>query len=212
MGDEVSAVVFTPDGKHALATKNAANKVALLDVAGGKVTYTKRDLLTGLFPYNIAMSPTGAIALTADNGANGSSDGNADTVSVIDLTANPVRVVDHVTVPDSPEGLAFSPKGNLAVAVDATGSNKSKDEFYYHPHGVVTVLRVDGKKLTRLNDIEVGALPEAVAFTPDGRYIYVGNYMDRDFSILRVDGTKVTDTGKRFKVPGQPGSARMSPH
>ena len=77
---------------------------------------------------------------------------------------------------------------------------------------MVTVLRVDGKKVTRLNDIEVGALPEAVAFTPDGRYIYVGNYMDKDFSILRVDGTKVTDTGKRFKVPGQPGAARISPH
>jgi DNA-binding beta-propeller fold protein YncE len=76
----------------------------------------------------------------------------------------------------------------------------------------VTVFAVDGKKVTRLNDVEVGALPEAVAFTPDGRTIYVGNYMERDFSILRVDGNKVTDTGKQFKVPGQPGSARMSPH
>jgi DNA-binding beta-propeller fold protein YncE len=212
MGDEVSAVVFTPDGKHALATKNAANKVALLDVDGDKVTYTKRDLLVEVFPYNIVMSPKGTVALTADNGNNGSSDGNVDTVSVIDLTAKPVRVVDHITVPDSPEGLAFSPNGKLAVAVCATGSNKSKDEFFYHPHGVVTVLRVDGNKVTRLNDVEVGALPEAVGFTPDGRYIYVGNYSDRDFSILRVSGTKVTDTGKHFKVPGQPGSARMSPH
>jgi hypothetical protein len=49
-------------------------------------------------------------------------------------------------------------------------------------------------------------------FTPDGRYLFVGNYIDQDFSILQVDGTKVTDTGKRFKVPGHPGSARMSPH
>ncbi|HEX3936214.1 MAG TPA: YncE family protein [Xanthobacteraceae bacterium] len=211
MGDEVSAVVFTPDGKHALASKASANKVALLDVDGDKVTYNKKDLLTGLFPYNVVVSPNGAIALTADNGNNGTSDGNVDTVSVIDLT-DPVHVIDHVTVPDSPEGLAFSPKGNLAVAVDATGSNHPKSDWYYHPHGVVTVLKVDGKKVTRLNDIEVGALPEAVAFTPDGKYIYVGNYMDKDFSILRVDGTKVTDTGKRFKVPGQPGAARMSPH
>ncbi|MGA7787266.1 MAG: YncE family protein [Xanthobacteraceae bacterium] len=211
MGDEVSAVVFTPDGKHALAAKSAANKIALLDVDGDKVTYTKRDLPTGIFPYNVVVSPNGSIALTADNGNNGSSDGNVDTVSVIDLAAEPVRVIDHITVPDSPEGLAFSPKGNLAVAVEATGSNKSKDEFYYHPHGMVTVLQVNGKKVSRLNDIEVGALPEAVCFTPDGRYIYVGNYSDRDFSILRVDGTKVTDTGKHFKVPGQPGSVRMSP-
>jgi DNA-binding beta-propeller fold protein YncE len=211
MGDEVSAVVFTPDGKHALASKASANKVALLDVDGDKVTYAKKDFLTGLFPYNVVVSPNGAIALTADNGNNGSSDGNVDTVSVIDLT-EPVHVIDHITVPDSPEGLAFSPKGNLAVAVDATGSNHPKSDWYYHPHGVVTVLKIDGKKITRLNDIEVGALPEAVAFTPDGKYIYVGNYSDKDFSILRVDGSKVTDTGKRFKVPGQPGSARMSPH
>ncbi len=140
------------------------------------------------------------------------SDGNADTVSVIDLAAQPPRVIDHVTVPDSPEGLAISPKGNLAVAADALGSNKSTKEFFYHPHGAVTILKVDGKNVTKLKDIEVGGLPEAVLFTPDGRYIYVGNYNDRDFSILRVDGTDVTDTGKRFKVPGHPGSARMSPH
>lgn len=211
MGDEVSAVVFTPDGKHALASKASANKVALLDVDGDKVTYNKQDLLTGLFPYNVVVAPNGSIALTADNGNGGTSDGNVDAVSVIDLTA-PVHVIDHITVPDSPEGLAFSPKGNIAVSVDATGSNHPKSDWYYHPHGVVVVFKVDGKKVTRLNDIEVGALPEAVAFTPDGKYIYVGNYMDKDFSILRVDGTKVTDTGKRFKVPGQPGSARMSPH
>ncbi len=212
MGDEVSQVVFTPDGKHALASKNAANKVALLDVDGDKVTYTKRDLLVGLFPYNLLVSPNGSIALTADNGNLGSSDGNVDTVSVIDLTAQPPRVIDHVTVPDSPEGLAISPRGNLAVAADALGSNKSTKEFFFHPHGVVTILKVDGKKVTKLKDIEVGALPEAVAFTPDGRYVFVGNYSDQDFSILRVDGTDVTDTGKRFKVPGHPGSARMSPH
>jgi DNA-binding beta-propeller fold protein YncE len=212
MGDEVSTAVFTPDGKHALATKNAANKVALLDVDGDKVTYTKRDLLVGLFPYNIVVAPDGSIALTADNGNNGASDGNVDTVSVIDLTAKPPRVIDHVTVPDSPEGMAFSPKGNLAAAAVALGSNQSKQVFFYHPHGAATILRVNGKEVTKLKDVEVGALPEAICFTPDGRYLLVGNYMDQDFSILRVDGTKVTDTGKRFKVPGHPASARMSPH
>jgi hypothetical protein len=34
-------VVFTPDGKRALATKFNVHKVSLLDVNGDKVTYTK---------------------------------------------------------------------------------------------------------------------------------------------------------------------------
>ena len=72
------------------------------------------------------------------------------------------------------------------------------------------MLGIDGDKVTRLDSIEVGGLPEAAVFTPDGRYLYVGNFLDQDFSILQVDGRKITDTGKRFKVPGHPASARMS--
>jgi DNA-binding beta-propeller fold protein YncE len=211
MGDEVSTAVFTPDGKRALVVKNVVNKVAVLNIDGDKVTDAKQDMLTGLFPYNVVVSPNGAIALTADNGLAGSSDGNVDTVSVIDLK-QPAHVIDHVTVPDSPEGLAISPKGDLAATAVALGSNKSKQDWFYHPYGLATILRVNGNKVTKLKDIKVGGLPEAIMFTPDGRYIYVGNYIDQDFSILKVNGTDVTDTGKRFKVPGHPASARMSPH
>ena len=210
MGDVVAHVTFTPDGKRALAVKFPTHKVTLLDVAGEKVTPTKIDLPTGLWPYNVAVAPGGKIALTSDNGNAGSSDGSVDTVSVIDLEAQPPRVIDRVVVGDGPEGLAISPKGDVAVAVILAGSN-NKPAYFYHRNGTVAVLRIDGKKVTKIKDIEVGGLPEAAVFTPDGRYILVGNYLDQDFSILRVDGTNVTDTGKRFKVPGHPASARGSP-
>jgi DNA-binding beta-propeller fold protein YncE len=211
MGDEVSQVVFTPDGKRALATKFAAHKVALLDVAGDKVTDAKTDVTVGLWPYNIVVSPDGKIALTADNGGAGSSDGNVDTVSVIDLEAKPPRVIDKVVVGDGPEGLAISPKGNLAVAAILAGSN-NKSAFFHRPKGYISVMRVDGKKVTKIKELDAGGLPEAAVFTPDGGYLLAGNYLDQDFSIFKVDGTEVTDTGKRFKVPGHPASARMSPH
>ena len=207
----VSHVQFTPDGKRALALKSPDNKVAVLDIDGDKVTYNKLDFPTYAFPYNVVVSPDSKLAITADNGSGGSSDGNADGVSVIDLEGAHPHVIAHVTVGDAPEGLAISPKGNLAAALNVDGSNM-KQSWFYHPNGSVTVLRIDGKKVTAIKTIEVGALPEAIMFTPDGRYIYVGNFNDQDLSILKVDGTNVTNTGKRFKLPGHPASARMSPN
>lgn len=211
MNDVVAHVVFTPDGKRALAVKFPTHKLAVLTIADGKVIYDKLDLPTGLWPYNVVVSPDGKMALTADNGLSGASDGSVDTVSVVDLEANPPRIVDRVVVGDGPEGLAISPKGDVAVAAILRGSNASKKAYFYNKNGSLAVLKVEGKKVTKVKDIEVGGLPEAACFTPDGRYLYVGNYLDQDFSILKVSGTEVTDTGKRFKVPGHPASARMSP-
>ncbi|MGC1889161.1 MAG: beta-propeller fold lactonase family protein, partial [Stellaceae bacterium] len=209
--DQVSAVAITPDGRHALAAKAAANKVALLSIDGQKVTYDKRDLPTGIFPYNVAVAPDGKLALTVDNGNGGGSDGNAKTVSVIDLEANPPRVNDHVTVGDSPEGLAISPKGDFAVSVEARGSNVPKTAFFYHPAGAVTALRIDGKRVSNVGSIDVGALPEAVAFSPDGQYVYVGNFLDGDLWALKVEGGKLTDTSQRIKLSGHPASMRGGP-
>jgi DNA-binding beta-propeller fold protein YncE len=208
MPDSVAHVVFTPDGKHALTARFPAHKVSVLDIADGKVTYNKVDLPTGQWPYNVVVKPDGKIALTSDNGGAGSSDGSVDTTSVIDLEASPPRIIDRVVVGDGPEGLAMSPKGDLAIAAILRGSNMKK-AFFHEKNGSLSVLKIDGKKVTKTQDIEVGGLPEAVVFTPDGKYILAGNYLSEDFSILKVDGTTVTDTGKRFKVPGHPASARM---
>lgn len=208
MPDSVAHVMFTPDGKRALAVRFPAHKVSVLDIANGKVTYNKVDLPTGQWPYNVVVTPNSKLALTSDNGGSGSSDGSVDTSSIIDLEANPPRIIDRVVVGDGPEGLAISPKGDLAVAVILRGSNM-KNSYFYKKNGSVSVLKIDGKKVTKTQEIEVGGLPEAAAFTPDGKYILVGNYLDQDFSILKVNGSKVTDTGKRFKVPGHPASARI---
>ena len=205
--DQVSAVAITPDGKHALATKPAANKIALLSIDGGKVTYDKRYLPVGIFPYNVVVTPNGKLALTADNGNNGSSDGNVDTVSVIDLEANPVRVIDHVTVGDSTEGLVVSPKGDLAVSIEARGSNLPKTTWFHHPTGAITLLKIDGKNVMPLGERLVGVFPEGGAFSADGGYLYVGNFIDQDLSVLKVDGDKLTEAG-RFKLPGHPASLR----
>jgi len=208
--DGVAAVAITPDGKTALAVKTSVDKVAVLAIDSGKVTCDKKnDLPANNSPFNVAVTPNGKLALIANTGNGGSSDGNMDTVSVVDLEAKPIRIIDHIMVGDSPEGLVISPKGNLAVTIEARGSSKSKDTWFYHPAGAVTVLRIDGKHVTRVGEAAVGLLPEGGVFSADGSYI--GNFIDSDLSVFRVAGTQLTDTGHRFKLPGQPASMRTGP-
>ena len=207
MGDSVAHVAISADGTKALAVKPVVNKVAFLKIDGQKVVYEKYDMPTGVFPYNVDIVPNGKIALVANNGAAGAADGNVDTVSIIDLDQNPPRVIDHVVVGDAPEGLAISPKGDLALAILVAGSSNKK-AFYSREGGTAVVLKIDGNKVTKVTELPVGGLAEGVAFSPDGAYAYIGNYLDNDMSILKINGTEVTDTGKKLKLPGHPASLR----
>jgi YVTN family beta-propeller protein len=211
MEDQVTHVAFTPDGTRALATKFAAHKVALLVVEGQKVTNLGYDLPVGPWPYNVAVAPSGKIALTANTGSAGLADGNVDTVSVIDLEARPPRVISHVTVGDAPEGLAISPTGKIAVAVLIKGSNAERSSWAFNRMGSVAVLEIagpTGKLVRKIAEIRVRGIPQGVAFSPDGGTLYVANFRDEDLSILNVDGTKVTNTGQTLKLPGPPASLR----
>ena len=208
IGEMVTHVVFTPDGKRAIAAKFPGHKLALLEVDGEKVTYTKQDIPVGLWPYNFDITPDGKLAISADNGAAGRSDGHMDTVTVIDLEANPPRAIDKVVVGDAPEGFAISPTGRLAVALLLNGNDAAKNAWFYNRNGKVAVLKIDGKKVTRTHEIEVRGLPEGAVFSDDGQFVYVGNYLDRDITILRVDGDRLVNTGKSLQLPGQPASMR----
>jgi DNA-binding beta-propeller fold protein YncE len=207
IGEHVAYVAFTPDGRRALATKLGAHKVALLEVDGQRVTYTKRDLEVGLFPNNLEVTPDGKLALTADHGNVGGSGGRIYTVSVIDLEANPPRVIDKVVFGHEPEGLALSPKGRIAVVAQWRGSGDASERFY-NRSGIILVFRIDGKKLSKVGEVDVRGLPSGVVFSPDGKWLYVGNSNGAEMSVLRVDGDRVTNTGTLVKLPGRPMSMR----
>jgi DNA-binding beta-propeller fold protein YncE len=212
--EQPSAIAITPDGKHALVAKFLANKVGYLTIDGQKVTYGKYDMATGLYPYNVAITPDGKVAIAGNNGGAGSSDGQVDTAAIIDLTADPPRVIDQVVVGDGPEGLAMSPTGKYAVEVILNGSNLPHDKFYYHPTSYVTLLKIDSKnkKVWRVGKpVDVGGLAEGVAFSNDGRYLFVGNFMDATMSILELKGDQL-GVVQTFKLPGHPASLRgMNP-
>jgi DNA-binding beta-propeller fold protein YncE len=207
-----SAVAITPDGKRALVVKSGANRVALLDIDHLKVSYAKLDgknygMASGLNPINVQVTPDGKLGIV--NNIGGSQDGQVDT-AVIDLQADPPRVIDQVVVGDGPEGLAMSPAGGYAVSVILNGTGGTpKTAFYRHEHSYVSLLKIEGKTVRKIGQLDVGGLAEGVAFSPDGRFLFVGNFVDSNMDILRLDGDTLTIVVS-FALPGHPASMRGS--
>ena len=209
LGDTVSSVAITPDGKHALATKHAVNKLAWLDIDGQAISYAKKDISVGVWPYNVQITADGHFGLTANQGNGGAQDGAVGSVSVIDLTASPPHMVDYVTVDPAPEGLGVSPTAPLAVAVALNGSAAApKGAWFASPNSLLDVLSTEGGRVRKVGTVKAGGLAEGIAFSPEGEYLYVGNFVDSNIQIYKIEKDDVRDTGHVLKLPGRPASMR----
>ena len=194
-----SHVMFTPDGKRALVTRDGDSVLSLLSIDGAKVESAKRDFTAGIRPYGLDMSPDGRFAVVANIGRN---QGDADTISLIDMQARPVRVVETVTVGPTPEGIQLSPDGKtLAVAIH-DGSGKAKESPFYNEHGKLVLFRVDGWKLVRIAQAPIGHWSQGIAFSRDGATILVQNMLEKNIQVFRFDGTTLEDTGQRIALSG----------
>jgi DNA-binding beta-propeller fold protein YncE len=210
LGDEktgVSHVAIAPDGKTAIVTRDGDSLISVLAIDGTKVEHTKRDMSAGQRPYGAAVSADGSVAVVANIGRGS---GDADTVSLIDLTAKPPRIVETVTVGQTPEGIMLSPDNKLCAVVVMNGSNNPKDSPFFADNGKLILLRLDNKQLTKLAEAPIGHWSQGVAFTPDGQQILVQNMVEKDIMILKVAGDKLEDTGQRLKVSGGPAAIRTA--
>jgi DNA-binding beta-propeller fold protein YncE len=199
-----SHVMFTPDGKTALVTREIDHIVSVLAIDGVKVEYTKRDLTAGIRPYALDISKDGMVAAVA-NWGRGS--GDTDTVSLIDLTANPIRVAETISVGQAPEAVKFSPDGKFLAVAIMNGSEKAKTSPFFNDAGKLLLYRVDGTRLIGLAAAWIGHWPQGVAFSPDNRVILVGNMVEREVQVLHWDEISLRDLGERIKVSG--GSAAL---
>jgi hypothetical protein len=203
----VSHAVCAPDGKTALVTRDGDDRISVLSVDGTKVEYTKRDINAGLRPYGIDVASSGAFAAVANIGRGG---GDADTVSLIDLRASPPRVVDTITVGQTPEGIKVSPDGKHVAVVVMNGSNKPKESPFFNDHGKLVLLRVEGRSLRRVAEAPIGHWSQGAAFSADGKTLLIGNMVEKNLQVLRWDGKKLTDTGVKIAVNGGSAAVRIA--
>ena len=135
-------------------------------------------------PTNLQITPDGRLGLVANSVVN-NQDGSTwkpvpdDKLFVIDLTANPPKLIDTVSVGKQPSGMAISRKGDLALIANRAGKS-------------VTVVAIQGTSVKAVGDVPLEQEAAAVAITPDGKRAFVCMNLANKVGVLAIDGQKVT--------------------
>lgn len=135
-------------------------------------------------PTNLQITPDGKLGLVA-NSVIHVQEGNAwkavpdDKLYVIDLTAEPPKLIDTVTVGRQPSGLSISAKGDLALIANRDGKS-------------VSVVSIQGTTVKAVGEVPLEQQAAAVAIAPDGKRAFVCMNLVNKIGVLAIDGQKVT--------------------
>jgi hypothetical protein len=190
-----SAVAITPDGKTALVTRDADNRISVLAIDGSTVTVTPREIAAGLHPYAIDIAGGGEVAVVGNAGIG---EGDADTISVIDLKLDPPRVVNTYTVGQSPEGVKISPDGKYVAVTVHNGSNKPPSSPFYNDHGLLQVWSRTGTQLAKVGELPIGHWCQGIAWASNARTLLVQCMVEEEIIVARFSGL----TGKSLQNAG----------
>jgi len=195
--DKISQVMIAPDGKTALASLHERPAVLALDVQpDGSLTVTQ-TLKTPKNPYDIHFIQGGKRALISCTMVNkiATLERGDDGQWSVKGTAEAGRIA---------EGLEVSPDGQWVSVSCFDGANTAPGDKWYGQPGRVYMFKVgDDGLLTRAQTLDVQGVQQAAAFSPDGKYLLVGQFGHGNLAVFTLQDGQWEDTGVRLEIPGQ---------
>ena len=161
---EPSDVAFNPAGDLAIVSLNKAAAARVLRIAGKRIKVEERKLPLYGQPYHVQITPDGALAIVA--GAGNQNGLDADLLTLIDLTADPIHTIDHVIVGTGPESFDISPDGRLVAVVLMEGSNVPADDPQRVEYGRLPSSSATGSHSRAFKNCASAAFPKGFAFRP----------------------------------------------
>jgi DNA-binding beta-propeller fold protein YncE len=183
-----SGLAFVSE-RVALVSRDGDSMISVLRIDGTKISVDPRPLTTGLRPYTLGVASSGALAAVSNMGRG---DGDIDTVSLIDLSAEPFRTVETISVGMGPEGLRFSPDGKFLAIGLQEGTTKKNGSPFQSANGRLALYAVEGKSLRKVAEAPIGHWSQGIAFSQNGETILVQNMVERTIAVFRFDGQKLT--------------------
>jgi DNA-binding beta-propeller fold protein YncE len=213
----LSGITFTHDGKAAIVAQRDENGAAVLSVDGTSVKLTNERISTGVTPYAIDISSDGKWAVIGNTGVQGMAGlvgrtaGDADVVTLVDVSARPFRAVQQISVANTPEGVTISPDGKWIVVSSMAGSNLTPDNPGRNKLGKLTLFAIQDGAATKVNEVPGGEAAQGVVFTQDGKTVLAQFDVERALAVYTIRDGRLVDTGARIALAAGPVSIRSMP-
>lgn len=211
-----ATAAFSPSGDALAVSVLGADVVALYRFVRTDTALTLTQwggaVGVGPYPYTIAWTPDAKGIVVSELWWGSPSNPNrldapSGTVSVIAVSPDPGADASHqylgfTTVGMSPEGLAVSPDGSLAVTGNIRRSFLHEDDARFTRGGSLSLVSIDpatGRPST-LGEWPCAAGPQGLAFDASGRYVLVTDFEDGVVQVWEVRGRTLKFTGVRIGV------------
>ena len=213
----LSGISFTHDGKAAIVAQRDENGAAVLSVDAATVKLTNEKISTGVTPYAVDVSSDGKWAVIGNTGVQGMvglvgrTAGDADIVTLVDVSQRPFRAVQQISVPNTPEGIAISPDGRWIAVSSMAGSNLTPDNPGRNKLGKVVLFEIRDGAAIKVSEVPGGEAAQGIVFTQDGRYVLLQMDVEKAIAVYALRDGKLVDTGERIKLAAGPVSLRSMP-
>ncbi|MGA9034616.1 MAG: YncE family protein, partial [Pseudolabrys sp.] len=187
-----SHVAFTPDGKSALVTRDGDHRISILSVDGNTIQDSKAFMMGGVRPYSLEISSKGDVAVVSNQGGG---QGDIDTITVIDLKAKPPRVVDTISVGQTPEGVGMSGDGAYVAVTVMNGSNKPKNHPAFNDYGLLQIYSIKGTNLKKVAQAKVGHWCQGAAFSRNNKTVVIQCMVEKNLQAFNFDGRNLKPAG-----------------
>jgi YVTN family beta-propeller protein len=192
-GGAPSGLSLSPDGSRLYVALNQTHEVGVIDTATNAIL---RRVPVGIYPYTTVQSADGSKVYVTNwggrvPGATDVTDGSfpvvvdprtgipvSGTVSVIDTASNTVQKTIEVGL--HPTGMTLSPAGDRVYVTNANSDTVSVISTL--TDAVVNSLRVGDLGSER--ESLLGASPNAVTISPDGRTLFVANASQNAIAVV----------------------------
>lgn len=205
-----------------IVTNKTPSTATLIDVASGRTLAT---LPTGTGPHEVALSPSGRVAVVTDYGGQG----GGSTLTVIDMPGMRVARTVDMGQYRRPHGIRFLSGDSLVVVTSEASRNIvivnvaagvvrraiGTEHDGSHMVGVTadgtrawtgniggnSVSELDLRTGEHVRSIAVPAQPEAINITPDGSEVWVGSNATGRVSVVNTKTGDVTTAAEGFGWP-----------